>query len=262
MAFGWEHKVCESGHVTHFSELAYAEHKYMPSLQRLFAHENETLQLRSSTHMDLLSTTSAFIDPLQAIISQADQADDGLTRSLRCLLMCIRSGAIVPTQIFLQFLSLISTSSPHCLQDASILSECVMLSLWIRSLGRQELQNVISQMHAKMSSRITACLVTGTDVATGCVVRKVPPATTNSYFLFDSLRIIRHSLASCLRIYGCERSSVVSAGIVQEDEIHELPSRSVATLYPKNCRFMCVPGGKLGIDPHAQMIQYSYSRKS
>ncbi|PPR08077.1 hypothetical protein CVT24_010538 [Panaeolus cyanescens] len=182
------------------------EHKYMPSLQRLFAHENETLQTRSSAHLDTLATASTFIDPLQAIINLANQADDGLTRSLRCLLMCIRSGAVVPTQIFLQFLSLISTSSPHCLQDASILTECVMLSLWIRTLGRQELQTVISQIHEKISSRITACLVTGMDAETG-------------------LRIIRQSLASCLRIYGCDRNSILSTGIVIEDEVRELPSR-------------------------------------
>jgi hypothetical protein len=42
-----------------------------------------------------------------------------------------------------------------------------------------------------------------------------------------SLCFIRQSLATCLLLYGCERSSLLEIRMITEDEIKDLPSRFV-----------------------------------
>lgn len=41
--------------------------------------------------------------------------------------------------------------------------------------------------------------------------------------------MIRYSLAACLRLYGCERSSIRDAGIIADTEVQHLPARCVIT---------------------------------
>jgi hypothetical protein len=47
------------------------------------------------------------------------------------------------------------------------------------------------------------------------------------FLTFHRLRFIRHSLATCLLLYGCERNVIMSLEMITEDEIRGLPSRFV-----------------------------------
>jgi hypothetical protein len=45
--------------------------------------------------------------------------------------------------------------------------------------------------------------------------------------MFQRVRFIRQTLAICLVLYGCERNLLVTAQMIADDEVKDLPSRLV-----------------------------------
>ncbi|KDR81629.1 hypothetical protein GALMADRAFT_239698 [Galerina marginata CBS 339.88] len=191
--------------------------KAMPSLPRLWGNDNDTTQRTSFLVDPTFGLSDApsplYVDPLRAVSNLAAQSREGLSRSLSYLSGVVKSGVDIPTTSFKQFLTLITSKSnkDSLLENANMFTRATFLSLWLRSSGRQNLQALISILHSHLAPKILESLITGKEVAI-------------------SFSIIRQSLAACLLLYGCERSSITAAGIVSSRDIHELPSRRKLTI--------------------------------
>lgn len=134
-------------------------------MQRFFGAESESSQYHSSS-VDLSSSTSdkprvPLIDPLHAILSLATQSEDGLSRSLLYLSMLAKSGVNIPTSFFVQFSNLVDFNGPNSLNNANTLLKAILLSLWQTSIGRQELQSLISTLHSRLANQVLECLLSG-----------------------------------------------------------------------------------------------------
>lgn len=187
--------------------------KPMSSLSRLLSHEAGTAQ-RLSSLMDLTSPTvnqpgSSSVDPLRVIVNFAHQTPRGLSISLRWLLLFSRSGIDIPTAIFMQFCSLVTAQEQ--LINVQVLVQAVLSSVWLRSLGRQDIQQILAALHAQFSRNILESLKSAKD-------------------MLPALSIIRQSLASCLLLYGCDRNHIVTLGMILVEEIKEFPSRRKLTV--------------------------------
>ncbi|KAI0273752.1 hypothetical protein BC834DRAFT_227074 [Gloeopeniophorella convolvens] len=179
------------------------------SLQRLLNREasmNQRLSSFIDTRVSLADASSiTAIDPWSMVIRIASADRDGLCRSLQWLCVFARSAVDVPGSVFQRFESLadrfkLSTAETYPLVQAAL------LSVWLKSLGRQELQNVMSSIHLRLSSEISKLLSQG-NVST---------------IISDFIRL---SLATCLLVAGCPRGILTDHALVTENEILQLPSR-------------------------------------
>lgn len=132
----------------------------MSSLSRLLSHEAGTVQ-RLSSLMDSTSSTvnqsgSSSVDPLRVIVNFAHQTPRTLFISLRWLLLFSRSGIDIPTAIFMQFCSLVTAQEQ--LINVQVLVQAILSSVWLRSLGRQDLQQILAALHAQFSHNILESL--------------------------------------------------------------------------------------------------------
>ena len=102
----------------------------------------------------------------------------------------------------------------------------LILSLWQRSLGRQDLQILVASVHGHFTSQISQSLVSGENFLVAWVLFEMTQVLAYLFTIWR-LSIIRQSLAACLLIYGCERTSILATGMVDINDIEDLPSRSV-----------------------------------
>ncbi|CAA7271679.1 unnamed protein product [Cyclocybe aegerita] len=187
-----------------------AGEKPMPALHRLFVSDFESSNQWTNYSGDLLPGTPerqpGVPDPLGAMGRLASESDVGLTQGLGFLSMAATSGVVISSSSFNQFLALIAPENLNCLDHAGLFIKAIVLSLWMRSLGRQDIQGLVAALHSQLSSQISRSLLSGSNASM-------------------ALSIIRLSLAACLRIYGCERSSIIDSGLVTLSEVNQLPSR-------------------------------------
>ncbi|KAG6850997.1 hypothetical protein H0H93_004484 [Arthromyces matolae] len=102
----------------------------------------------------------AAIDPWQLVIRTAAKSSDALIHSLRWLCIFSRSGVEIPLAIFKMFASLLMKyDSP--LSESSLLAEAVVVSTWLRPKGRQEIQNLLSELHERLAPRIVTATKAG-----------------------------------------------------------------------------------------------------
>uniref|UniRef100_A0A8H8CNC3 Phorbol-ester/DAG-type domain-containing protein n=1 Tax=Psilocybe cubensis TaxID=181762 RepID=A0A8H8CNC3_PSICU len=181
--------------------------KPMMSLIKLWGNDADTIQ-RSTVIVDPTSDPSLalYVDPLRTISNLARESPSGLSKSLTYLSSVIKCGISIPITSFKLFLKLTISDKDNCLQNANLLSKAILLTLWLRSSGRQDLRGVISSLQSHLAPKILESLRSG----------------VNSNI---SVSVIRRSLAACLRLYGCERSSIIAAGMVLPEELEDLPSR-------------------------------------
>ena len=106
-----------------------------------------------------------FMDPLRVISNLARQSGPGVSSILAILPVIIKSGVNIPSAFYKNILDFIVPSSPEFLGNAKAFARCVTLSLWLRSLGRQDLQALIASLHMKVLTRLSECLSTGHDAA-------------------------------------------------------------------------------------------------
>ncbi|PPQ66076.1 hypothetical protein CVT26_010818 [Gymnopilus dilepis] len=179
----------------------------IPSLPRLWPSDNDITQRTTLTdHLPGSFEKMSYINPLEACLNYAKQSSEALRKCLSFLSNVVKSGIYIPTASFRQLLGLIKTTLDDDLTNADKFARAVALSLWLRSFGRQDLQNLISSLHAHLSSRIHESLNSGKGAST-------------------AISIIRYSLAACLRLCGCERSSIIAAGMMTLEDVQQLPLR-------------------------------------
>ncbi|TFK42558.1 hypothetical protein BDQ12DRAFT_676416 [Crucibulum laeve] len=176
----------------------------MPSLYRMMPRESEVSILYNGP-MDQPAGATVQDDFWHTIMDIAAQSKEGLTHGLQWLCTCAKSGMDISGMTFMRFSSMAATLA-DCLPAALLLTDAVMSSVWMKSIGRQELQLVFSSLHSRLASELVACLNNGHNENT-------------------AISIIRKSLAACLLLYGCERSNLLALEMIKEYEVKDLPSR-------------------------------------
>ena len=140
----------------------------MPSLYRLFPREVETSH-RLSTALDPTAaqtdnTAPVTIDPWRVVTDIAKASRDGLSRSLQWLCVFSRSGVDIPVSTYMQFSSLV-TKSDIPLANSLLLVNAAMMSSWLKSMGRHQLQMMFSAIHAQLAPHVLDCLKNNSDSA-------------------------------------------------------------------------------------------------
>lgn len=136
----------------------------MPSLPRTFSHDAETSH-HSGANPDLMETQveslgSTMIDAWRPVIRISSKSKEGLSRGLQWLCLLARSGVEVPITVFTRFSTLVIEHNSS-LTDSLLLVKAVMFSTWLKSVGRQELQVVFSQLHTRLAPTIKAQFANG-----------------------------------------------------------------------------------------------------
>ncbi|KAG1878063.1 hypothetical protein DFJ58DRAFT_648717 [Suillus subalutaceus] len=185
----------------------------LPILQRLLNRDSAENTSRHTTFVDQIFAqvdghAVKISDPWGMVRRTAKE--NGLSDSLRWLRLFARSGVDIDVPIFTEY-SELSRKGLVTLKQASVFTEATLLSVWTRSMGRQDLQKSISTMIASLQPAIKSALRSSSDDA-------------------SALTFIRQSLATCLLLYGCDRAMLTSNEMITEEDIKNLPSRQQNTL--------------------------------
>ena len=198
--------------------------KSLPSLGRLANLETDNTQ-------KIGNTTSGFnqvdrpaqCDPMTVVLNLATHGSSALSKSLTFLTILTKSGVVVQATTFKQFATLLDPTSPYSIENATDLLRCILYSLWLRSLGRQDVQPVIAFIHSRMEQIVGDGLSSPDDRETACVTQSC--LTPLSELIAFSLTFVRLSLACCSLIYGCDRGALTKTGLIQDGEVQHLVAR-------------------------------------
>ncbi|KAG1803828.1 uncharacterized protein HD556DRAFT_1226659 [Suillus plorans] len=185
----------------------------LPILQRLLNRDSAENASRHTTFVDQVFAQAdghvvKLSDPW-GIVRRAAKGN-GLLDSLRWLRLFARSGVDINVPIFAEY-SELSRKGLVTLKQASVFAEATLMSVWTKSMGRQDLQKSISTMIVSLQPAIKSALRSSSDNAS-C-------AST----------FIRQCLATCLLLYGCDRAMLTSNEMITEEDIKILPSRQQNT---------------------------------
>ncbi|KAJ7582678.1 hypothetical protein C8J56DRAFT_1167735 [Mycena floridula] len=179
----------------------------MPSLSRLFPREMDAAQRYSTADRITAQVDEAAApDPWRILAHTASQSNEGLIRSLHWICIFARAGVDVPIPTF-QHLASLSAEFQTSLSGSLLLMKALLASTWLKSMGRQDLQTVVADLHSRLSQEILKSL------------------TNRSSLDEDVIAFIRISLGICLLFYGCDRSKIAEFGLVITEDIKDLPSR-------------------------------------
>ncbi|KAI1795782.1 hypothetical protein LXA43DRAFT_1163651 [Ganoderma leucocontextum] len=180
------------------------------SLSRLFNREFDTASQRLSVLGDprLTMTESPSlmtINPLKVIVDIATKSNEGYDNTLQWLCLFVRSGIEVSVPTYMELVGL-GNRFGISLEVCSLLIKSALWSCWLKSMGRQALQTVVAAIHAGIGPQLVAYL-------------------QMHHMVSEVVQVIRQSLATCLLLYGCDRTFLISSGVILESEIQGLPSR-------------------------------------
>ncbi|KAK0210802.1 hypothetical protein DFS33DRAFT_1251098 [Desarmillaria ectypa] len=179
------------------------------SLSRLFARDVQESTSRASVFDSTVGRdgSDATIDPWRRVISVSAENKAGLLRSLRWIYVFARSGVDVPIQTYFHFTTLMEKFQTTVTESLSFV-KTVMSSTWQRPTSRFEIQDMFAKLHTRLMPEVLQTLSGGAHIK-------------------DAYRLdfIRQTLATCLLLYGCNRTKVVELGMVYNDEIKDMPSR-------------------------------------
>ncbi|KIL00116.1 hypothetical protein PAXRUDRAFT_821994 [Paxillus rubicundulus Ve08.2h10] len=180
----------------------------MPSLQRLLNRDADSAA-RFSTYVDATLASPGggleMADPW-GVIRRFTGRPDGLTSGLMWLRLFARSGVEIDVPTFVEFGNMTQKRDTKLAQGA-IFVEAMLTSTWLRSMGRQELQPVVANILTFLAPAVQTSLQRTANLS------------------LTAIDLVRRSLSICLLLYGCERTLLLSLGLVNEDEVRNLPSR-------------------------------------
>ncbi|KAH7914698.1 hypothetical protein BJ138DRAFT_1143394 [Hygrophoropsis aurantiaca] len=183
----------------------------IPSLPRLLNREAD-MSSRISRAVDSASaqteTMAGVLDPWRALIHTAKDGQK-FPLTLRWVRLLARSGVSVDVSIFIEYGAL-ARDHKASLADCLVLVEAALFSVWLRSIGYQELQSVISTVHSYLEPTILQHL----------------QSSNKAQSLVCSF--LRKSLATCLLLYGCERGHIFALELITEGEVKHLSRRKNA----------------------------------
>jgi len=95
----------------------------------------------------------AAIDPWKILFQVASENKEGLEAGLQWFCIFARSGVEIPVPRFEQMFGLVQQFDSSW-EDSKLLIEALFCATWLRSLGRQELQATVSDIHASVYPQI------------------------------------------------------------------------------------------------------------
>jgi hypothetical protein len=112
---------------------------------------------RSSVAVDVTLTNTdsngqTTIDPWRVVMGVAKN-QEGVLNALSWLCLFARSGVDIPISIFMGFSSLVQSFNIS-LTDALVFVEAAMSSIWLKSMGRQQLQSLFSSLHSHLAPEV------------------------------------------------------------------------------------------------------------
>ncbi|KAL0946866.1 hypothetical protein HGRIS_013032 [Hohenbuehelia grisea] len=180
--------------------------KPMPSLSRLLHREPDSSNRMSLVHS---SAQDSFVtqagDAWLVVTNMASQSSAGFSQSMRWLVAFAHSGLDIPMSTWIEFSSLVDRFNAS-FNDCELFVEAAVTSIWLRSMGRQQIQGIIGSLQKRLSSFIVDSLKSGTNTE-------------------RMLTFLRRSFATCLLVCGCNRDNIKSLGLVLPEEVDNLPSR-------------------------------------
>ncbi|KAK0483676.1 hypothetical protein IW261DRAFT_1464504 [Armillaria novae-zelandiae] len=178
----------------------------IPSLGRLFTRDVQESTSRTSVFDSTAGqdTSDAAIDPWRRVISVSAESKAGLLRSLRWIYVFARSGVDVPIQTYFHFITLMEKFQTTVVESL-LFVKTVMSSTWQRPTSRFEIQDMFAKLHTRLMPEVLQTL-SGTHIE-------------------DVVHFIRQTLATCLLLYGCNRTKVMELEMIYDDEIKDISSR-------------------------------------
>ena len=127
-------------------------------LIRLFNKDAEaagrgSVTLESSTFTSMDVGGLATIEPWKILFQVASDSKEGYKAGLRWFCIFARSGVEIPVSRYEQMLGLIQQSDSSW-EDFTLLIDALFCATWLRSLGRQELQTTVSNIHVSVYPRV------------------------------------------------------------------------------------------------------------
>jgi len=95
----------------------------------------------------------AAIDPWRILFQVTSESKEGLKTGLQWFCVFARSGVEIPVPRFEQMLGLVQQFDSSW-QDSKLLIEALFCATWLRSLGRQELQTTVSDIHVSVYPQV------------------------------------------------------------------------------------------------------------
>lgn len=141
--------------------------KSLPILQRLLNRDSAENASRHTTFVEQVFAQAdghvvKLSDPW-GIVRRAAKGN-GLLDSLRWLRLFARSGVDIDVPIFAEY-SELSRKGLVTLEQASVFAEATLMSVWTKSMGRQDLQKSISTMIGSLQPAIKSALRSSSDNA-------------------------------------------------------------------------------------------------
>jgi hypothetical protein len=94
-------------------------------------------------------------DPWHIVVNTASAGIDGLERGLKWLRVMAQSGVDIPQTTFAQ-VSAFARDFNASFEVSQILVETILASVWVKSLGKQELLGIIAALHLRFVDSIEA----------------------------------------------------------------------------------------------------------
>ncbi|KZT61428.1 hypothetical protein CALCODRAFT_9999 [Calocera cornea HHB12733] len=173
------------------------------TLPRLFQTDSEAARrttMAGDIAIDQNISLSDLIDPWRSVTSIASEGIEGVARSLRWVLVLAQSGVTIPEMTFRQIAGF-ARDFQAPLDVQLNLVHAIFASIWVRSLGRQDLAALIETLLERNEESLIASI-------------KHTPTLP-----------VELSLAGLLALYGVDREKIVDSGLVQRREHEVLTSR-------------------------------------
>ena len=97
------------------------------------------------------------VNPLKVIVDIATKSNEGYDNTLHWLCLFVRSGIEVSVPTFMELVGL-GNRFGISLEVCSILIKAALWSCWLKSMGRQDLQTVVANIHAGISEQLAMFL--------------------------------------------------------------------------------------------------------
>lgn len=148
------------------------KYQSIPAVQRLLNKDGDSAA-RFSTYVDATLTSFddngiKLADPWDTV-RRFTKRPDGLTSGLMWLRLFARSGVDIDTSTITEYNNLMLGRRPT-LAQGSILMEAILISTWMKSMGRQELQPIIAQMMTSFQPAVQTSLQSSSNMTLACVI--------------------------------------------------------------------------------------------
>jgi len=138
------------------------------SLARLFLIESETTKrystIAAEPNLSSLAALGFDVHPWQTVLDKAAEGPEGLASGLSWLRVMAQSGVNIPDSTYLQ-LSAFARDFSAPFKVEKLLIETTMSAAYIKAMGRQDLVEMIADIHTRVASHVDKGLSMSNDTS-------------------------------------------------------------------------------------------------